>query len=143
MENHFCSIVPNFLVSKCTGLCYMQIATHECTNDTQATFPPLRLRLVVICITSSMPVYVCLCVFICVYSCMHIVGSQGCRSVLPAKSDHALSRLITISTIATPVIRHGTVPCYIQIACVITSCSNCSHLLSHSTSLTISSHYCT
>ena len=93
---------------------------------------------------------VCLCVytFMCVYLCTlmyahsnHIVGSLGCRSVLPARSDHALSRLITISTIATPVIRHGTVPCYIQIACVITSCSDCSHLPSHSTSLTISSHY--
>ena len=50
----------------------MQIATHECTNDTQATFPPLRLRLVVICITSSMQVYVCLCVymFMCVYLCI-------------------------------------------------------------------------
>ena len=58
----------------------MQIATHECSDDTQATIPPLRslgMRLVVICITSSMQVYVyvCirLCVFICVYSCMHIL----------------------------------------------------------------------
>ena len=65
----------------------MQIATHECSDDTQATIPPLRslgMRLVVICITSSMQVYVCLCVymFMCVYLCIlmyahsnHIVGS--------------------------------------------------------------------